>query len=71
MLTSEITDVQHLNYWERLHILKLYSIQDDVNVIKLYIFGRLHNIYMVSNIDGTIRHIIKSRNHSRHETQVL
>ena len=31
--TYKITEVQHLNYWERLHELKLYSSRDAANVI--------------------------------------
>ena len=31
--TYKITEVQHLNYWERLHGLKLFSLQRRLNVI--------------------------------------
>ena len=31
--TYKITEVQHLNYWERLHELKLYCLQRCRNVI--------------------------------------
>ena len=31
--TYKITEVQHLNYWERLHELKLYSLKDAMNVL--------------------------------------
>ena len=39
--TYKITEVQHLNYWERLHELKLYSLQRRrERYIIIYIFGR-------------------------------
>ena len=40
--TYKITEVQHLNYWEMLHELKLFFSRDAVNVIYviIYIFGR-------------------------------
>ena len=31
--THKITEVQHLNYWERLYELKLYLFRDAINVI--------------------------------------
>ena len=39
--TYKITEVQHLNYWERLHELKLYSLQRRRVV--------LYNIYLADN----------------------
>ena len=70
MFTCKITEVQHLNYWERLHELKLYSLQ---RRRERYIIIYIWNItqHMVLNIDGTIGHTIKTRNHPRHGTQCL
>ena len=40
-VSYKITEVQHLNYWERLHELKLYSLQRRFeHYIIIYIFGR-------------------------------
>ena len=68
MFTYKFTEVQHLNYWERLHELKLYSLQRHrERYIILYIYKiTQHN---VPNIDGTMGHKIKTRKHPRHGTQ--
>ena len=51
-LTYKITEVQHLNYWERLHKLKLYSLQRcREHYIIIYIWKITQ--HMVPNIDGT------------------
>ena len=64
MFTFEITEVQHLNYWERLHELKLYSIQRRrERYIIIYIWKLTQ--HMVPNIDGTMGRTIKSRKHSK------
>ena len=66
--TYKITEVQKLNYWERLHKLKLYSLQRRrERYIIIYILKITH--YMVPNIDGTMGHKINTRNHPRHEKQ--
>ena len=59
---------RHLTYWERLHELKLYSLQRrrERNII-IYIWKKTQ--HMVPNIDGTIGHKIRIRNHPRHGTQ--
>ena len=51
--TYKITEVQHLNYWERLHELKLYSLQ---RRRELYIIIYIWKItqHMVPNIDWTM-----------------
>ena len=69
--TYKITEVQHLNYWERLHELKLYSLQ---RRRERYIIIHIWKItqHMVPNIDGTIiGHTIKTRKHPRHGTQCV
>ena len=67
---QEITEVQYLNNWERLHELKLYSLQrHGERYIIIYIWKIIQ--HMVPNIDGTIGHTIKTRNHPRHETQCV
>ena len=38
--TYKITEVQHLNYWERLRELKLYSLQRRRERYIIYLFGR-------------------------------
>ena len=68
--TYKISEVQHLNYWERLHKLKLYSLQRcHEHYIIIYIFKTTQ--HMVPNIDGTIGYTIKSRKHPRHGTQCV
>ena len=68
--TYKITEVQHLNYWERLHELKLYSLQRRLErYIIIYIWQITE--HMVPNIDGTIGHTIKTRKHPRHGTQCI
>ena len=59
--TYKITEVQHLNYWERLHELKLYYLQrrNGRYIIK-YIWKITQ--HMVPNIDGTIGHTQKLEN---------
>ena len=67
--TYKISEVQRLNYWERLHELKLYSLQRRrERYIIIYI--RKITQHMVLNIDGTIGHTIKTRKHPRHGTPV-
>ena len=68
--TYKITEVQHLNYWERLHKLKLYSLQ---RCCQRYIIIYIYKITqdMVPNIDGTMGHKIKNRKHLRHGTQCV
>ena len=66
--TCKITEVHHLNYWERLHELKSYSLQRGrERYIIIYIWKITQ--HMVPNIDGTVRHTIKTRKHPRHGTQ--
>ena len=49
--TNKIIEVQHLNYWERLHELKLYSFQRRrEHYIIIYIWKITQD--MVPNIDG-------------------
>ena len=56
---KQITEVQHLNYWERLRKLKLYSLQKRrERYIILYIWKVTQ--HMVPNIDNTMRHKKKS-----------
>ena len=68
--TYKITEVQHLNYWERLHELKLYSLQrrrERYIIIHIWKITR----HMVPNIDGTMGHKIKTRKHPKHGTQCV
>ena len=68
MFTYKITEVQHLKYWERLHELKLYSLQRRrEHYIIIYIWKITQ--HMVPNIDGTMGHKIKTRKYPRHGTQ--
>ena len=68
--TYKITEVQHLNYWERLQELKLYSLQRRrEHCIIIYIWKITQ--HMVPNIDGTMGHKIKTRKHPRHGTQCV
>ena len=68
--TYKITEVQHLNYWERLRELKLYSLQRrPERYIIIYIWKITQ--HMEPNIDGTIGHTIKNRKHPRHGTQCV
>ena len=68
--TYKITEVQHLNFFERLHELTLYSLQRRrERYIIIYIWKITQ--HMVPNIDGTIGHTIKSRKHPRHGTQCV
>ena len=68
--TYKITEVLHLNYWERLHELKLYSLQRRLErYIIIYIWKITQ--HMVPNIDGTMGHKIKTRKHPRHGTQCV
>ena len=63
--TYKITEVQHLNYWERLHELNLYSLQRRrEHYIIIYIWKIPQ--HMVPNIDGTMGLTIKTRKHPRH-----
>ena len=68
--TYKITDVQHLNYWERLHELKLYSLQRRrERYIIIYICKITQ--HMVPNIEGTMADKIKNRKRPRHGTQCV
>ena len=68
--TYKITEVQHLNYWERLHELKLYSLQRRrERYIIIYIWKITQHI--VPNIDGTMGYKIKTRKYPRHGTQCV
>ena len=68
--TYEINEVQHLKYQERLHELKLHSLQrrHECYIIK-YIWKITQR--MVPNIDGTMGHKIKTRKHPRRGTQCV
>ena len=58
--TYKITEVQYLNYSERLHELKLYSLQRRrEHYIIIYIW--LITQHMVPNIYGTMGHKTKTR----------
>ena len=61
--TYKITEAQHLIYWERLRQLKIYSFQR----------CRLWKItqHMVTNIEGTMAHKIKTRKYQRHGTHCV
>ena len=68
--TSKITEVQHLNYKERLHELKLYSLERRrERYIIIYIWKITEHV--VPNIYGTMGHKIKTRKHPRHGTQCV
>ena len=70
MFTYKITELQHLNYWERLHELKLYSLQRCCErYIIMYIWKIIQ--HTVPNIDLTMGHKIKTRKHPRHGTQCV
>ena len=68
--TYKVTEEQHLNYWGRLHELKLCSLQRRrERYIIIYIWKITQ--HMVPSIDGTIGHTIKNRKHPRHGTQCV
>ena len=68
--TYKIIEAQHLNYWERLQELKLYSLQRrSERYIIIYIWKITQ--HMVPIIDGTMGHKIKTRKHPRHGTQCV
>ena len=68
--TYKITGVQHLNNWERLHELKLYSLQRRLErSIIIYICKITQHIWC--QIYGTMWHKIKTRKHPRHLTQCV
>ena len=68
--TCKITEVQYLNYSERLHKLKLYPLhRRRERYIIIYIWKITE--HMVPNIDGTMGHTIKTRKHPRHGTQCV
>ena len=70
MFTYKITEMQHLNYWERLHEVKLYSLQRRrERYVIIYIWKITQ--HMVPNIDGTMGHKIKTRKHPRHGTRCV
>ena len=68
--TYKITEVQYINCWERLHELKLYSLQRrrERYIIK-YIW--MITQHMVLNIVVTMGHKIKKRKHLRHGRQCV
>ena len=51
--TYKITELQHLNYWERLHKLKLYSLQRRRNRYMLIYLWKITQ-HMVPTIDGCV-----------------
>ena len=62
--TYKISEVQHINYWERLHELKLYSLhRRRERYIIIYIWKISQ--HMVTNIDGTMGHKIKTKKTSK------
>ena len=68
--TYKITEVQYLNYRERLHELNLCSLQcRHERYIIIYIWKITQ--HMVPNIDDTKWHTIKIRKHPRHGTQCV
>ena len=69
-VTYKITEVQHLNYWETLHELKLYSLQRRRECYIIIYIWKITQ-HMVQNIDGTMMHTIKTRKHLRHGTQCI
>ena len=68
MFTYKITDVQHLNYWERLHELKLYSLHWRRERYIIIFIWKITQ-HMVPNIDGTMGHAIKTRKQPSHGTE--
>ena len=68
--TYKITELQHLNYWERLHELKLYSLQRRRERYVIMYISKITQ-HMVPNIDGTIGHTVKTRKHPRHGRQCV
>ena len=68
--TYKITEVQHLNYGERLYELKLNYLQRRrERYVIIYIWKITQQ--MVPNIDGTMGDNIKTRKHPRHGTQCV
>ena len=59
--TFTYTEVQHLNYWERLHELKLYSLQRRRERYIIICIWKITQ-HMDPNFDGTIRYTIKTKN---------
>ena len=57
--TYKITEVHHLNYWERLHELKLYSLQRRRERYTIIYIWKITQ-HMVPNIDGTMGQKIKT-----------
>ena len=68
--TYKITEVAHLNNRERLHELKLYSLQRRRERCIIIYFWKITQD-AVPNIDGIIGHKIKTRKHPRHCTQCV
>ena len=60
--TYKISEVQHLNYWERLHELKLYSRRRPRERYIIIFIWKI-TLQMVPNIDGTMGHKMKTRKH--------
>ena len=68
--TYKITEVQHLNYRERVHELKLCSLQRrSERYILIYIWKITHR--KGQNIVGTMGHKMKNRKYQRHGTQCV
>ena len=68
--TYKIIEVQHLNYWERLHELKLYSLlRRRERYIIIYIWKITQQ--MEPNTEGTMGLKIKTRKHPRYGTQCV
>ena len=68
--TQKITEVQHLNYWERLLELKFYYHQRRrERYIIIYIWKITHHV--VPNIVGKMGDKIETRKHPRHGTQCV
>ena len=67
----KIAEAHHLNYWERLHELKLYSPKKrrERYIIKICIWKITQR--MVQNIDGTMGHKIKTPKHPWRGTQCV
>ena len=65
---NKITDMY--NFWERLHELALYSLQRRRERYIIIYIWRITQ-HMVPNIDGTMRHKIKTRKLLRHGTQCV
>ena len=65
----QITSEQHLNYWERLHKLKLYSVQRRCERYMIKYIWKITQ-HMVQNIHCSIGQKIKTKRHPRHGSHV-